>query len=133
MYASFWHRGFAFLFDCLLVYAAVYLIHVVFGSAEPIVTSPLAWTTGILFFWLYFAALESSLMQATLGKRLAGIVVTDAEGERISFARASVRTFAKFLSALPFFFGFIIGAYTVRNRALHDYVAGTVVLFRIIR
>jgi uncharacterized RDD family membrane protein YckC len=39
--------------------------------------------------WPYFAGLESSAWQASLGKRVLGMVVTDGAGRRISFGRAT--------------------------------------------
>jgi uncharacterized RDD family membrane protein YckC len=45
--------------------------------------------------WLYFAGLESSAWQATIGKRALGLLVTDANGRRIGFGRATGRYFAK--------------------------------------
>ncbi|KOR37608.1 MULTISPECIES: RDD family protein [Planktothricoides] len=45
--------------------------------------------------WIYFAGMESSDLQATFGKRLLGIIVTDTQGNKISFARATGRYFAK--------------------------------------
>ncbi|MFO0582214.1 MAG: RDD family protein [Anaeromyxobacter sp.] len=80
--------------------------------------------------WLYWALLESSPAQATLGKRALGLAVETADGQRLSFGRASGRFFAKILSALPLQLGFVVAGFTDRKRALHDYVAGTVVVRR---
>ena len=78
--------------------------------------------------WLYFGLMESSPWQATLGKRAVGIMVTDTEGKRISFARASGRYFASWLSTLVAFVGYILGAITVRKQTLHDLIVRTVVI-----
>jgi uncharacterized RDD family membrane protein YckC len=48
-------------------------------------------------FWVYDAGLESSLAEATLGKRAVGVVVLDRYARRISFARATARHFTKFV------------------------------------
>jgi uncharacterized RDD family membrane protein YckC len=77
--------------------------------------------------WLYCAGLESSALQATLGKRVAGIVVTDLQSKRLGFVAASLRYFAKTVSALPLFAGFIAAAFTARRQALHDVLASTLV------
>lgn len=77
--------------------------------------------------WLYSAAMESSSLQATVGKLAVGVVVTDLNGERISFGRATGRYFAKFLSAMIFMIGYIMAAFTDRKQALHDMIAGTLV------
>ncbi len=78
--------------------------------------------------WFYFALLESSVKQGTLGKMIVGIKVTDNEGKRISFARATGRYFAKYISAIFFSFGFIMAAFTAKKQALHDLIADTLVL-----
>ena len=84
----------------------------------------------ILVPWLYHAGLESGVRQASLGKRLLGLVVTDAAGEPVTFGRASRRHFAKLLSALPLMAGFLAIFVTGRRQCLHDLIAGTLVLYR---
>jgi uncharacterized RDD family membrane protein YckC len=54
-----------------------------------------------------------------------GIKVTDAQGERISFLRATARYAAKYLSALPCFLGFIMALFSSRGLALHDRLTDT--------
>ena len=78
--------------------------------------------------WLYYALMESSGMQATLGKKALGLIVTDESGQRISFARATGRYFAKIVSALILLIGFIMVAFTERKQGLHDKLAGTLVV-----
>jgi len=56
------------------------------------------------------------------------IVVTDKEGNRISFARATLRHFAKFISTLIIFIGFIMIGLTKKRQGLHDKIAGCLVL-----
>lgn len=87
----------------------------------------------ILFFpvfpaWPYFALMEGSRWQATIGKRLLGIVVTDEDGEPIGIWRASVRNVAKVLAVLPMGLGLIGALISERRRGLHDIVAGTLVV-----
>ena len=71
---------------------------------------------------------ESSARQATLGKMAFGIVVTDVHARRISFARATGRFFGKVLSNLTFCIGYLLAAFTDRKQALHDLIAGTLVV-----
>jgi uncharacterized RDD family membrane protein YckC len=54
--------------------------------------------------------------------------VTDLEGRRISFARATGRHFAKLLSGFILMIGFIMAGFTQRKQALHDMIAGTLVV-----
>ena len=82
-------------------------------------------TTYLLLGGLYFSLMESSAAQATIGKRLIGIKVTDARGRRISFGRALGRFLAASLSWLTLNLGHALAAWTPERRALHDYLAGT--------
>lgn len=78
--------------------------------------------------WLYYALMESSNKQATLGKMALGIIVTDMNGNRISFGRATGRYFGKFLSALILYVGYIMAGFTEKKQALHDIIAGCLVV-----
>jgi uncharacterized RDD family membrane protein YckC len=82
----------------------------------------------VVLEWLYFAALESSAWQGTVGKRALGLRVTDLEGRRIGFGRASGRFLAKIPSAAILLIGFIMAAFTEKKQALHDKMAGTLVI-----
>ena len=84
----------------------------------------------VLAMWLYNALMESSSKQATLGKIALGIVVVDLSGKRISFARATGRFFSKFLISSILMIGYILAAFTEKKQALHDIIAGTLVVNR---
>jgi uncharacterized RDD family membrane protein YckC len=75
--------------------------------------------------WLYAALMECSMWQATVGKHWVGIKVTDGQGERLSFFRATWRHMAKYFSALPFFLGFTAALFNSRGLAWHDRLANT--------
>ena len=91
----------------------------------------LAATVSLLWTWLYHALLESSEWQATLGKRVLGLVVTDMAGRRVGFGRATGRHFAKIITNMvPAFIGYIMAGFTEREQALHDMIAGCLVLRR---
>ena len=60
-----------------------------------------------------------------------GIRVTDLGGRRISFAQATGRYLGKMVSSLAFCVGFMMAAFTERKQALHDIIAGTLVVKRI--
>jgi Tfp pilus assembly protein PilE len=78
--------------------------------------------------WLYFALMHSSARQATLGKMAFGIKVTDLAGERVSFLRATGRYFATWVSSILLAVGFLMAGLTARKQALHDMIAGTLVV-----
>jgi uncharacterized RDD family membrane protein YckC len=88
----------------------------------------LGWLVFIILQWLYFAAMESSPRQATFGKSVMSLRVTDSEGQRISFGHATGRFFAKLVSGMvPLGIGYIMAGFTERKQALHDLIAGTLV------
>lgn len=82
----------------------------------------------IIIQWLYYALMESSSKQATLGKMALGIKVTDMNGNRISFGRATGRYFGKIISGLILNIGFIMAAFTQKKQALHDLMANCLVI-----
>ncbi|MGH2683447.1 MAG: RDD family protein [Actinomycetota bacterium] len=124
-YAGFWRRFAAYLLDLIILSAVFAPLFLVFPREQQQTTlSPL--TTAIS--WLYFALMESSARQATVGKMALGIVVTDLDGNRIGFGRATGRYFAKILSALILLIGFIMAAFTQRKQGLHDIIVGTLVV-----
>src|SRR5467141_1053667 len=91
----------------------------------------LAATATLVFTWLYHALMESSEWQATLGKRALGLVVTDMAGQRVSFGRSTGRHFAKIITNMvPAFIGYIMAGFTEKKQALHDMIAGCLVLRR---
>jgi uncharacterized RDD family membrane protein YckC/Tfp pilus assembly major pilin PilA len=128
-YAGFWRRFAAYAIDYVLVLlgsavlgAAAQLAGIVGDGAQ----LSLAVLAG---YFLYCALLESSGLQATLGKRALGIKVVDRHGERIGFGRAAARFAAKLLSVLTLLLGYLLVLVTPRRQALHDLLAGTLVTF----
>jgi uncharacterized RDD family membrane protein YckC len=142
-YAGFWLRFVAFVIDCIF-------ISIVFLGATTVVASILGVHAGLhagryggtafggafvirhfsgtLVAWLYWALMESSPQQATLGKMALGLKVTDLQGERLSFARATGRYFGKIVSSLILLVGFMMAGWTEKKQALHDIMAGTLVV-----
>ena len=78
--------------------------------------------------WIYFAVFEASRKQGTLGKLAVGIKVTDLNGNRIGFGRASGRYFGKYISATIIGIGYLMAAFTKRKQGLHDLMAGCLVV-----
>lgn len=125
-YAGFWRRFWAFLLDYIILVFGLSLIISVFSSGyynEDSIYGP-----ALVISWLYYALMESSNKKATLGKMALGIVVTDLNGNKISFGRATARYLCKFLSGLIFAIGYIMAVFTDKKQALHDMIAGCVVV-----
>lgn len=102
-------------------------ITVIFLGEEDVIT--LFWSSTLLSAitnWLYYALMESSSKQGTVGKLLLGFVVTDLGGNRISFWRATGRYFAKILSFITLGIGFAMCLWTEDRQCLHDMVAGCI-------
>jgi uncharacterized RDD family membrane protein YckC len=152
-YAGFWERVAAYLIDGLILGIPFGILVVIliflFGGfgvmmhrrnpVDPAEAMAFAAPMFSLFFlgmlifvalqWLYFAGLESSERQATFGKSVMSLRVADSEGRRLSFGHATGRFFAKIVSGMvPFAIGYIMAAFTARKQALHDLIAGTLVL-----
>jgi uncharacterized RDD family membrane protein YckC len=109
-------------------YEAGYPLHPFFPAAALGVLLVLLPIT-IVTTWLYFALMEASFRQGTLGKIALGLFVTDLQGRRISFGRASGRFFAKIITGLiPLFIGYMMAGFTEKRQALHDMIAGCLVL-----
>lgn len=83
---------------------------------------------GVGLAWLYSSLFERSVYQATPGKRVLGLIVTDAEGNRIDFGRAAGRSLVKFLISNIFGIGYLISLFTGKRQALHDLASGCLVL-----
>jgi uncharacterized RDD family membrane protein YckC len=153
-YAGFWLRFLAYLIDsvvagivfgifALLVVAIVGVgyfrtLFEAMNGEDP--TFPMAAVALILLAsavsvvatWLYYAWMESSEYQGTLGKMALGLIVTDLPGRRITFARASGRFFAKMITGLiPLGIGYIMAGFTEKKQALHDMIASCLVLRKV--
>ncbi|SRR6266496_3773809 len=141
-YAGFWPRFGAYaLIDLPLQILAGFTIGRSIGFGGGIVIAVLdlpeagviriielvAATFGFTFSWLYNAVFESSGFQATLGKLAFGLAVTDLDGRRISFGRATWRFLAKGLSGLFFGLGFLMIPHNAKRQGLHDDLAHTLV------
>ena len=119
-YAAFWERFVAQVIDVVILSVATGTVFTAtFGAGMAI---------GFFAPWLYEAFMTSSEWQATVGKRVMSIVATDLNGNRMSFARATGRHFAKYISVFLLGIGFVIAAFTAKKQALHDMIAETLVM-----
>jgi uncharacterized RDD family membrane protein YckC len=142
VYAGFWRRFWALVIDTIimgLVLAAVAVPVLLWSgiSLESDLTDvsewgdragAIAYAADFVLWWLYFSIMESSPLQATLGKMVLSIRVTDTAGQRISFLRATGRTLAKIISGAILLIGYIMAAFTERKQALHDIIAQCLVV-----
>lgn len=145
-YAGFWRRAVAFIIDSIILgfLTLPILLKPILSNVGPDLTpkSYIDFMTGSsrqaialqllmnLILVLYCAAFESSAWQATPGKRVLRIYVTDLSGDRLSFSRAAGRNVGKILEQFTLFIGFVMAGFTAKKQALHDIVAGCLVLRR---
>jgi len=138
VYAGFWLRFVALFIDGIILSPLTIIALVISfmqqsaneGSAKSAILAVyiIYCLVCIVIRWLYFALQESSGAQATLGKRLIGIKVTDRQGNRIGFGRATGRYFGKIVSGVIFCVGFMMAGWTECKQALHDMLADTLVV-----
>jgi uncharacterized RDD family membrane protein YckC len=133
-YSGFWKRFVAAFIDGIILYIIAALIGLIFGLlyATALKTTEgveaISFILGTVTGWLYYALMESSCQQATLGKQAMGIIVTELNNNRISFARATGRYFAKIISGMILLVGYIMAAFTEKKQALHDIIASPLVI-----
>lgn len=150
-YAGFWLRLVAHLIDGMIIGVVLLALLVPLAAMtglgatlrgfhpdqEPNPALVFAFISSIWIFvliavlggWLYNAYCESSEWQATPGKKVLNLAVTDLNGNRVSFGRASGRYFSKMITALiPLGIGYIMAGFTERKQALHDMIASCLVL-----
>jgi len=77
---------------------------------------------------IYYALMESSKYQATLGKIVVGIKVVNNDGQGIAFSKALLRNLSKLLSAFILGIGYIMIIFDDRKQGLHDKIADTFVV-----
>jgi uncharacterized RDD family membrane protein YckC len=127
-YAGFWRRFAAYIIDSILISVVFWLAVLILGAIADDGGVIVAYILGTIGAFVYYAGMESSSNQATVGKIALGIQVTDLQGNRVSFGRALGRNLAKILSALILYIGFIMAAFTAKKQALHDMIASTLVV-----
>jgi len=155
-YGGFWLRFIAYILDTIIIGMVEWLLilpilavlgmHMALADnlehldkADPamIVVAALSAGSGLylsalLVTWLYFSLFQSGPRQATPGKMIFGLVVIDSNGARLSFARASLRYFSKFLSSAVLMIGYIIAGFNPKKQALHDMIANTFVVKKLV-
>lgn len=117
IYSGFLRRFVAFIIDALIVFIPSFAI----GFALPYVGA-------MVVSFLYYVIFEVSSIQATPGKYLMGIRVTSETGSKLNLTQASIRYFMKIVSWLLLGIGYLIQLFTTKRQALHDLVAGVVVV-----
>jgi uncharacterized RDD family membrane protein YckC len=133
-YAGFWIRAAAILVDCLVVSIPIVIVLIIYldysydSNFDKVGVGLTLYVAVLIALLIYNAGMHASIWQATVGKRLLGINVTTVTGERISFLRGMGRYLATLLSGI-LYIGYILAGFTEKKQALHDVIAGTVVVY----
>jgi uncharacterized RDD family membrane protein YckC len=141
-YAGFWLRFVAFIIDSAILWVPAFLLQLganmllavrptgrfAFNNIHLMAPMAGVWAADVVMRWLYYAFFEASEFQATPGKLALGLIVTDEEGSRLGFGRATGRYFGKLLSGFILYIGFMMAGWTQKKQALHDILAKTLVV-----
>lgn len=151
-YAGFWLRLVALIIDVLIIAFLESIIFIpllvalgfsFFGSSELdmedsgsivglivgiVAAAGAYWILATTIQILYFSFMESSKNQATIGKMAVGIKVTDMNGDRLDFTKAFLRNLCKLISNVTMAIGYIMAGFTEKRQALHDLIAGALVV-----
>ena len=146
VFAGFWLRAVAYLLDTVLIslvggliasfYPATFIKFpdAATAASNPFASlpqlTPLGFAITLGATWIYYTMFEASAWQATPGKRIMKIYVTDMFGQRPTVARVAARNVAKIISNLSFLVGYLVAGFTVKKQALHDMVTSCLVLRR---
>lgn len=142
-YAGFWIRFAARFLDGLIL--GIPFLIVYFAAVFPIITAnvhnhdrtppqlgvlPLLIQFGFMGVRMCYEIFFLSRFGATPGKMACNLRVLTAEGEKISFGRATGRFFSEILSGMTCYIGYIIAGFDEQKRALHDHICSTRVVYK---
>lgn len=124
--ASVLYRFIAMIIDSVVVCVPFFVVLAILAKISMILAIPFYIAFPIIF-WLYYTKMESSEKQATIGKILMKIKVTDENGNRLTETQAATRAAARVLSGFTIV-GFLIPFVSETKQALHDVIAKTLVV-----
>ncbi len=128
-YAGFWLRFLAAIVDTLILWVPGSAFRWLIGDViSGLMLEILDFAQLTLIWALYYGVTESSERQATFGKRLVGIYVIDADGQRLTFGKAAIRFLLGVAAALPLGIGLFMIGWTERKQGLHDMIARCLVV-----
>lgn len=126
----------AWLADSLIVGTFIFLARIIFFAlcvqmnvhlaAGKVAMISLA--IGVAIAFAYHVLFEGSKFQATPGKLLLGLTVTDLQGGQISKSRALARHMSKYASVFSFGIGYLLFFVSKKEQCLHDMIAKCIVV-----
>jgi uncharacterized RDD family membrane protein YckC len=141
-FAGFWLRAIACFIDTIFIVALFLMVASFFPNTfekllPPASASftdfpqpaPIVIVILIALGCVYYTLFEASAWQATPGKRILRLYVTDLNGGRLTLGRAFIRNIARQISGF-LFIGYVMAGLTEKKQALHDMIAGCLVFRR---
>lgn len=125
LYAGFWRRVVSIVIDMFVLWipGSIVRLSAPYFGITGIPLEIVDFIYVILLWSLYYGFTESSRYQATLGKRIMGLKVTNYDGEKISFWNAVGRFLAQFIALLPLGIGILMIGWTKKKQGIHDMMA----------
>ncbi|TFE02312.1 RDD family protein [Jeotgalibacillus salarius] len=127
-YGGFWRRFVAFMIDGLIIVPPFMIIsYLVYGTTDFESIRAIYLPFGLIST-CFFILFPITRLQATPGKAMLGMKITNRHYEKISFWQSFGRYFASVLSHIILFIGYFMIGFTPKKRGLHDFLAHTVVI-----
>jgi uncharacterized RDD family membrane protein YckC len=131
-FAGFDLRMLALCIDWFIILAVTSILELIFALLfDDKMTTIIILGSGLLLMpilkFVYQIILENK-QQATIGKKLMNIRVTNMNGLKPEFSEILIRNLAKILSTATFFFGYFYLFLNKKQQTLHDLMANTIVI-----
>ncbi len=154
-YGGFWMRLAAYLIDGVIIGIANFIVmaiiaSAVFGSVAGYLDKLMSYSSpdyqfigtmlGSFLLFYGLSCLASMVINAayytiaigkwgkTIGKAALGLKVLNADGSRVSYARAFGRYWARLLNSFTLDIGYIVIAFTDKKQGIHDFICNTIVI-----
>ncbi|WP_162356660.1 RDD family protein [Metabacillus mangrovi] len=140
-YAGFWIRFAAYLIDSFILSFGMGIFVFLFTMSITLLieTGNDAAAIGFMIIMYilitglslaYYILMPVTVWQGTIGKKLIGLKIVDADGNKLTIGRSAGRTFSMMISGMTMYIGYIMAGFTDRKQALHDMIAKTYVIQR---
>lgn len=117
-----------FLIITFLVIVDLVLFIFVDGKQQMIMVSLVLLVLSIPIKFIYGSIAESSINQASVGKKIMDIKVGDMMGNRLTIGQSLLRNIFKVVSNATLGFGYLYLFMNKKQQCLHDVIAGTTVI-----
>ena len=128
-YGGFWKRVISYIIDFFVLIVPIALMqHFLGGSTTENPITIADYIINISVWGVYYVYCETSPWQATVGKKIVGLKVTDLSGNKVTTGQAITRYLMMIPACLLLFIGILMVAFTEKKQGLHDKVARALVV-----